>query len=288
MTKGSGLSELKWALITGASGGIGYEFARQLAEQGRNVILVARRQDRLLQIANALAMKYGVGTHTIAADLSTKEGLEAVLCQTRNYWVDTLINNAGREESGPFLSLETADLIQSIALNCKAPLVLSHQLGKRMAEEGGGKILFVSSIVAFQGVPLIANYSATKAYLLTLAEGLAAEFAQHGVKISITAPGFTRTNLSPEISFKSVPFKPMTPEFVANYTLKRLGKQRLIIPGSMNKFLYWSGKFLQPRAINTRSFGLVFRRVLSQKLLKTGTKTSSAESAPEACRDQPK
>ena len=157
-------------------------------------------------------------------------------------------------------------MLSSIELNCAAPLILSHHFANRMVENGGGDILFLSSIVAFQGVPLIANYAATKSYSLILAEGLAAELKSSGVNISIAAPGFTSSNLSPHINFNGTPISPLSAEYVARYTLNKLGKKLIIIPGFINKYLFYVGKYIQPRKMNSFAFGRVFKMVLKDKL----------------------
>lgn len=260
-----------WSLVTGASGGIGLAYAVELAKKKRSIILVARNEKRLVELSQELSQQFGVETKTIAADLSSVEGVNQLISETEKLKVELLINNAGKEESGDFLTLPADEMISSIALNCSAPLLLAHHFANRMAEQGGGNILFISSIVAFQGVPLIANYAATKSYLLTFAEGIALELESKGVNISIAAPGFTKTNLAPHQNFENTPFKPLNAEFVASYTLKRLGKQRLIIPGFINKVLFYLGKYLQTRRKNSQVFGKVFRLVLRDKLVLTDT-----------------
>ncbi|WP_281558377.1 SDR family NAD(P)-dependent oxidoreductase [Thalassomonas sp. RHCl1] len=269
-------SKHRWALITGASSGIGLAYAWELAQSKQSLILVARNRGKLHEISEELSKRYGIAVKVIAADLSTSQGVEHVINETEGMSVELLINNAGKEESGEFLKLNTADMLSSIALNCSAPMLLSHHFARKMAENGGGRILFLSSIVAFQGVPLISNYAATKAYLLTFAEGLAAEVQDKGVDIAIAAPGFTDTNLASDMNFDNTPIKPMEAMFVACYTLEKLGKQRIIIPGFINKFLFYSGKYLQTRRINTTAFGKVFKQVLSNKLNKTQPKEKQA------------
>ena len=124
----------------------------------------------------------------------------------------------------------------------------------------------MSSIVAFQGVPYIANYAGTKAYNLVFSEGIAAEFKKHNIDVLTLTPGFTKTNLAKAYDFSGTPFKPLDPYFVVQKAIKDLGRKRLSIPGSINAFLYWSGKFLFSRKMNTKSFGMVFRKVLKNSL----------------------
>ena len=256
-----------WALVTGATSGIGYAYAEELAKQKKPIILVARNQAKLSEISEGLNKRFDVMTKTISADLSTNEGVNKVIEETEYQVIDLLINNAGKEDSGEFLTTSIEAMQSSIALNCSAPLALSHHFGKKMIERGGGNIMFLSSIVAFQGVPNIANYAATKAYSLVLAEGLAAELKSKKVGVSIVAPGFTQSNLSPQINFTDTPLKPLAADFVARYSLKKMGKQLIIIPGFINKLLFYLGKYIQPRKLNTFSFGRVFKMVLKDKLI---------------------
>ncbi len=266
MTHNQAHNRQSWALVTGASGGIGLAYSEELAKKHQAIILVARNESKLKEVSDQLRNQYGVPTKVIAADLSTPEGINKVIQQTQGLNISTLINNAGKEESGNFLELAPEDMLSSIALNCSAPLLLTHHFANEMANRGAGNILFVSSIVAFQGVPLIANYAATKSYVLTFAEGLALEMAPKGVNISIAAPGFTNTNLAAEMDFSSTPIKPLEAEYVARYTLDKLGKKRIIIPGFINKLLFVLGKRLQSRAFNSLAFGKVFNTVLKKKL----------------------
>lgn len=266
MTQSDKSNSDAWALVTGASGGIGLAYAEELAKKNKAIVLVARNEKKLIEVSDDLAKRYGVVTKVIAADLSTSEGVSQVINETENLPVDLLINNAGKEESGKFLSIRTDEMLSSIALNCSAPLLLTHHFGNKMASNGGGDILFLSSIVAFQGVPFIANYAGTKSYLLTFAEGVGFELKSQGVNVSVAVPGFTKTNLAPDYNFDDTPFKPLETAFVARYTLDRLGKQRIIIPGFINKVLFYLGKYLQPRKINTRAFSRVFGLVLKDKL----------------------
>ena len=266
MTHNQAHHRQSWALVTGASSGIGLAYSEELAKQQQAVILVARNEAKLEEVSEKLRIQYDVPTKVITADLATPEGIKKVIQHTQGLNISTLINNAGKEESGNFLSLAPSDMLSSIALNCSAPLLLSHHFANKMAKRGTGNLLFVSSIVAFQGVPLIANYAATKSYLLTFAEGLARELAPKGVNISIAAPGFTNTNLAAQMDFSSTPIKPLEAAYVARYTLNKLGKKRIIIPGFINKVLYFLGKYLQPRAVNSLAFGRVFKMVLGKKL----------------------
>jgi len=256
----------EWALVTGASTGMGAEYAAQLAQKGLNLILVARGEDRLTAISNSLKSQHQMKTMVVAADLSTNDGVAKVIASTKDLAVGLLVNNAGVEDSGRFLSNDVSVAAAAVDLNCKAPLLLTHHFANQMAKRKKGGVIFMSSIVAMQGVPLIANYAATKAYDLVLAESLAAELKPLGIDVLAAAPGFTKTNLAENFNFSGLPFSPMQPEFVVKSVLKKLGRKRLTVPGFINKFLFVSGKYLQPRWLNTASFGLVFKAVLRDKV----------------------
>jgi len=259
-----------WALVTGASSGMGAEYAKQLAAGGLNVVLVARRGDRLKALARGLSSQHEIETKAVVADLTTENGLGATLEQTEGLEVGLLVNNAGIEDSGRFLQTPLDSALATLDLNCRAPLVLTHHFVAKMAARQRGGVLFMASLVAFQGVPYIANYAATKAYDLILAESLAAEFQAYGIDVLSVNPGFTETELSPAFDFTGLPIKPTPPAPVAAAALRALGKRRIVVPGVVNKFLYYTGKYLQPRRLNTFAFGSVFAHVLRKKLTAGG------------------
>jgi short-subunit dehydrogenase len=256
----------EWALITGASKGIGLEFSRQIAAQGLNVVLVARSENSLKQLASSIESDYPVKARIVVADLTEVDGIARLLEATADLDIGLLVNNAGREDSGPFLQIPIDDAIKTIDLNIKVPLQLTQHFAAKMQVRGKGGILIMSSIVAFQGVPNIANYAASKAYDLVFAEGIAAELEPSNIDVLSVNPGFTKSDLSPDINFDGLPVKPMSADAVVKTALNDLGKSRVSVPGRVNKFLYYSGKYLQSRRINTAAFGHVFRRVLRNKL----------------------
>ena len=255
-----------WAVVTGASAGMGEQFARQIAATGVNVVLVARREDRLMALAKRIEREFGVRTRVVPTDLATRDGIAKVQEQTGDLDIGLLVNNAGREDSGRFIDAVVGDALTTLDLNTRAPMLLSHHFAQRMIKRGSSGIIFLSSIVAFQGVPYVANYAATKAYNLIFAESLAAELKPHGVDVLAVAPGFTATDLSPDFDFTGMPMKPVSPVKVVQNAITSLGNRRVAVPGLVNKFLYYSGKYLMPRAANTASFGKVFSAVLRRKL----------------------
>ena len=255
-----------WSLITGASSGIGKEYAAHIAAQGLNIAVVARSEEKLRAMEKELIAKYQVNVKVIVADLTSEADINALIKETNDLEIGLLVNNAGREDSNHFLNIATKEHLQTIDLNIKVPLLLTHHFGAKMVERKKGGIINMSSIVAFQGVPYIANYAGTKAYNLIFSEGIAAEFKKHQVDILTATPGFTKTNLAKVYDFTGTPFKPLDPSFVAQKVIKDLGRKRLSIPGFINAFLYWSGKFYFSRQMNTSSFGIVFKKVLRNTL----------------------
>ena len=256
----------EWAMITGASKGIGLEFSRQIAAKGLNVVLVARSENSLKQLASSIKSDYAVKTRVVAVDLTEADGIVQLFETTGDLDIGLLVNNAGREDSGPFLQIPTDDAIKTIDLNIKVPLQLTRHFTAKMQARRKGGILIMSSIVAFQGVPNIANYAASKAWDLVFAEGIAAELEPSGIDVLSVNPGFTKSGLSPDINFEGLPIKPMSAAVVVKTALEDLGKSRVSVPGWVNKFLYYSGKYLQSRRLNTVAFGNVFRKVLRNKL----------------------
>ncbi|HHB76524.1 MAG TPA: SDR family NAD(P)-dependent oxidoreductase [Desulfobulbus sp.] len=240
-----------WALVTGASSGIGAEYAKQLAKKELNVALVARRKKPLGRIAEEIEKIHKVQSKIILADLTTKEGIEMVKTGTNDIEIGLLVNNAGREDSGHFLKTPVDQYLNTLALNCEAPLRLTHHYAGKMAARRKGGIIFMSSLVAFQGIPFVANYAATKAYDLILSESLSAEFKRHHIDVVAVAPGFTKTNLTSNFNFDGLPLRPLSPGLVARQGITKLGNRRMTVPGAMNRLLYFTGKYLLPRSINT-------------------------------------
>lgn len=255
-----------WALITGASRGIGEEFANQLAAHGINLFLVARDKAKLDESANKLQRQNHIEVKTLQADLTTEYFMDDIIRATKDYDIGLLVNNAGKEDSDHFLKITPEKHLQTLHLNTRAPLLLQHYFGNKMKERKRSGIINMSSIVAFQGVPYIANYAATKAYDLILSEGLAVEFRTHGIDVLAITPGFTNTNLAANYDFTGMPLKPLPAKKVVKSALKKLGYSRMTIPGGINKLLYYNGKFLFSRKMNTGAFGKVFKHILKNTL----------------------
>jgi uncharacterized protein len=224
-----------WAVVTGASSGIGRELARQAAAAGLDVVLVARRRDELQALADELAGRHGVRAEVVAADLSRPGGVGAVVAATGSLDVGLLVAAAGRGTSGDFLDADLADEVGMLEVNCGAVLALAHHFGGRFAERGRGGIVLLSSIVAYQGTPRAAHYAATKAYVHTLAEGLRAELRPRGVDVLASAPGPVHSGFADRAGMTMG--RALAPADVAAATLAALGRRSVVAPGALSKVL---------------------------------------------------
>jgi uncharacterized protein len=184
-----------WAVVTGASSGIGREFALALAVRGTPVLAVARDGERLRALADEVA-RQGGELETLGADLSRPEGVESVLAAAAGREVELLVNNAGAASYGPFVTLAPERERELVRLNIEAVVALTHGLLPAMLERGRGGVINVASIVAFQPMPYFATYAAGKAFVLSFSEALVEELRGSGVRVTVVAPGVTRTGFS--------------------------------------------------------------------------------------------
>ena len=182
-----------WAIVTGASSGIGKEFARQLAASGLNLILVARRLPLLEELGSQLAKQFGISYRVVAVDLTAPAFLETIESATRDLDVGLLISNAGAVTVGEFLALERGTLEQSVRLNVLAHASLVQHYSHLLAKRGRGGVLLVSSTAAPHGAPFMADYAAAKAYVLMLGQALHLEFRPRGLHVTVLLPGPTAT-----------------------------------------------------------------------------------------------
>lgn len=231
-----------WALITGATSGIGAELTSQIAAKGLNIILVARKEKELAQHALTLKERYGVETKTISADLATAEGIEKVK-QVKEK-IGLLVLAAGLEENGAFEKTSLGQELKVIQINVVATLQLTHHFAKAMVSEKKGGILLISSLSGHMPNPYFSNYAASKAYVLNLGASLYGEFKPKGIDISVLSPGLTNTPMTANngMDWKKTPMKAMDPSIVAEEGLKGLGKRFLTVPGGKNKMMAWMAK----------------------------------------------
>ncbi|HVY38302.1 MAG TPA: SDR family NAD(P)-dependent oxidoreductase [Polyangia bacterium] len=243
-----------WALVTGASDGIGRAIAKHLAGAGLNLVLAARRREVLDALAAELASAHGVDVRAVAVDLSTPAGMETLAQQTDALDVGLFVAAAGFGTSGEFVTSEIANELEMLEVNCRAVVAASHHFARRFVARGRGGLVFLSSLVAFQGVPRAANYAATKAFIQSFAEGLGHELAPRGVDVLATAPGPVRSGFGSRAAM-TMGFA-QTPDAVARATLRALGRRRTVRPGLLAKLLELSLKML-PRWGRVRMMGLI-------------------------------
>jgi short-subunit dehydrogenase len=245
-----------WAIVTGASSGIGREMALRLAEAGLNLVLVARSQNVLEQMATDFGDRYAIAVKVLAVDLSMKSGTKTILEETQNLDIGLLVAAAGFGTSGAFLESPIEAEMEMLNVNCRSLLELTWHFGKRFMKRGNGGIVLMSSIVGFQGTPFAAHYAATKAYVQTLAEALYVELAPMGIDVIASAPGPTNSGFADRAGMKLG--MALSPKDVAQATLNALGKKPTILPGFISKLLTYSLAFL-PRWARVQIMGGVMR-----------------------------
>ena len=250
------------ALITGASSGIGEVFARKLAARGRNVLLVARSEEKLATLCNELGRSNTIRAQYVALDLSKPESPVRLFeeAEKRGLTVDMLVNNAGFGSMGEFGKLDLARELNMIDLNVKALVELTHRFLQPMLERKQGAIINVASTAGFQAVPFFATYAATKAFVLSFSEALWEENRAHGIKVIALCPGVTDTNFFEAARGHKPPARAsQTPEEVVDTALRGLDRGKSHIISGWTNFLMTEGERLAPRSFVTRLAGRMMR-----------------------------
>ena len=253
----------RWTLITGASAGIGKAFAETLAAGQSNLVLTARRIDRLEQLAAALRQAHGVQVECVAADLEQPSGPAGIFAftQSKSLAVDFLINNAGFGSYGPFHASDPARQAAMVQVNCTAMVQLTHLYLPGMLERRQGDILILASTAAFQSLPYMAVYAATKAFDLLFAEALAQEVKKQGVRVCALCPGATESDFA-QVSgapTERMARKVETAEKVVRVGLEALlAGKHMVISGAQNK-LGAEIQRLVPRRVVSNATEKMFR-----------------------------
>ncbi|NHJ84730.1 MAG: SDR family NAD(P)-dependent oxidoreductase [Asgard group archaeon] len=229
-----------WAVIAGASEGLGAAYAKEVASKGINVVLIARRKQLLDDLSNEIKSKYQVETKVLLLDLASSDLLEKVQATTKDLDIGLLIYDAVYSLIGAFHNFDIEQHLKTLAVNCKAPMLFAYYFGNKMKERGSGGIILMSSLAGLQGNPIHAHYSATKGYNMNLAEALWYEMKPYGVKVMSCNAGPIKTpnyiNTKPKRAGLINP-KPMAPSKVAKGALKALWKNKpYYMPGFQNKF----------------------------------------------------
>ena len=249
---------MNYTIITGASAGIGEVFAKQLAQQGNNLILVARRKDKLDQLATKLTSQYSIQVETIAADLATMESSQEIEkhVQEKGWAIQGLINNAGFGDRGSFLDISLDRQLQMIQLNVTTLINLTYRLLPNIKKQSQPFIINVASTAAFQAGPNMAVYYATKAFVLSFSEALHEELKAEGIQVSALCPGATDSEFAVSANMTDTKlFKAgaMTADAVVKKALRKKNKA-IVITGWKNIAGVWSGK-LTPRVVTRKLAG---------------------------------
>ncbi len=249
-----------WALVAGASEGLGAEFATQLAARGLNLVLIARREEPLNALSARLRSEYDIETRALPLDLAREDLGQVVSEATNEIEVGLLIYNAAVSLIGPYFDVPLEDHLKEIAVNCRAPMTLAYLLGLPMIKRRRGGILLMSSLGGAQGSALLVNYTATKAYNRLLAEGLWDELREQGVDVltscpaAVSTPGYLAS--APRGSMSS-----MTPRAVVTESLAALGKGPAIIPGWSYRLANVFMQRVLPRKSAIKLMGSVTRKM---------------------------
>jgi len=218
--------------ITGASSGLGKEFATQLASKGLNLVLVARRENRLKELAVRLQSEFQVKVRTIALDLLEDNAIETLISKTNDLNIGLLIPNAGMEVHGGFVKNNYKTESKVVELNTLVPMQLAHVFGEKMVQRNKGGIIFISSTFGHQSVPYFANYSAIKAYILSIGQTLNYEFKKSGVDVTVLSLGLTDTEMANNMEgmdFNKMPVVKMKVEPAVKTAINALGKKQAVI-----------------------------------------------------------
>jgi uncharacterized protein len=249
-------------LITGSSSGIGAAFARKLAMRGRNVLLVARSEDKLITLCNELGRISGVRAQYLAVDLTQPDAALRLFEETkrRELEIDMLINNAGFGSMGDFPKLDLAKELQMIDLNVKTVVELTYRFLIPMRERKQGTIINVASTAGFQSVPYMATYAATKAFVLSFSEALWEENRKHGVHVMALCPGVTETNFFEASKMDRPPMRSVqTAEEVVDVALRGMARRKSSVVSGWTNFLMVETERFVPRSMVIKITGKALR-----------------------------
>ena len=240
------------ALITGASSGIGAEFAKYHAEKGGDLIITARRGDALDKLKTELEAEHGIAVTTVALDLGSVDGARKLYDAVKDHDIKILINNAGFGGHGLFIERDLAADLAMIDLNVKSLVALCHLIGNDMVKNGGGKILNVSSTASYMAGPLQATYFATKAYVSSFSQALDEELRDKGVTVTALEPGYVETEFAASANLEGtnlIKGGGATPRSAAKYgyDAMRRGELRAINDGTLRFLLNWVFPWLPNR-----------------------------------------
>lgn len=253
-----------WAVIAGASEGIGAAYAEELASRKLNLILIARRSDVLQLLGDRLSQEYQVKVKSVVLNLADSDAAEQLFRDVRDLKVGLLVYNAAFSAIGPFHERPLDDHLKELHTNTITPLKFVYLLAEQMLPRGRGGIILMSSLSAFQGSAYISTYAATKAFNIVLAEGLWEEWREQGVDALVCVSGAVKTpNYIASGPEKTGGLGDMTmyPEQVVHEALNALGKQPYVIPGRMNRISSFVMRHLLPRKSAVKLMGRVLKKM---------------------------
>lgn len=250
-----------WALVTGANAGIGKAIASELASRHINIVAVARREKYLEALKDELQGNYGVQVRVLPLDLTALGAIDRIEGATRDLDVGLVVMAAGAADAVEFAAAPRDRLTAQAQLNTIVPMQLVHLFVGKMKVWKRGGVLLVSSLFGYQGIPYVANYAATKAYILVLGEALHFELKKHGIDVSVLSPGLTDTDMPARLplNFSKLPLFYQSPETVAKVGIKALGRKATVVSGFLNKFYAWHNRLI-PRAAPVALFGFLIKR----------------------------
>ncbi|MAW61986.1 MAG: oxidoreductase [Planctomycetes bacterium] len=252
-----------WALVTGASSGLGACYARALAARGLNLIVTARREERLRTLAEELRAEHQILVDPVAVDLLRPAAVRSLEQAIEDRRLGLIVCNAGFGASGRFHELDARRQTEMVRLNCEAPVRLLQALSPALIREGRGGVIMIASTASFQCTPWMAVYGASKAFDLALGEALTVELGKHGIDVLTVCPGHTATEFHQVAGVEraAVGGPPADPMEVVEGSLRRLGKQMTWVHGARNRWMVRANRFL-PRSIMAWAAG----RVLAKRL----------------------
>ena len=265
-----------WALVTGASSGIGKEFARQIAASGINVVLVARREKLLDEVGQGLANGFNVQYRNVVADLSQEGFLDKLAEATNDLDIGLVVSNAGTGNPGEFLKHDRQLLRETVRLGAMAHLDIAHHFGARLTKRRRGGLILVGAMGAENGIPCMANDGGAKAYVHSLGEALHFEFKPLGVCVTVLAAGVTDTAVLGKFGLdpKTMPMKPMSVEQCVSEALDGLSKNRSrVVPGRMNRIL----NALVPVSLSRKMLADLLGKGLANKSAPANARAGSSE-----------
>ncbi len=251
-----------WAIVTGATDGLGKQFAIQLAEIGFNLVIVGRRKNLLDELHKKLNQAHKVKCLAIDLDLSTNDAVKILEDKTKDLDIGLIVAAAGFGTSTNLIQADIGIEKQLIDLNCKGLMEISHVFGKKFAAQKRGGIILISSLLGFHGVFGTANYAASKAYVQALGEGLYFELRKQNVDVLTVAPGPINTGFAATAGMQFN--MALKPENVAKQSIQSLGRKITLLPGFLTKFLYFSLSMLFFRNLKVLILGTIMKTMIKK------------------------